>query len=90
MRKEKKRRTFRADRICSGNIVFFESFSHISFASDAIANTNSRMEEEVHQQELKGNRYQDRKLIPLQHSVIKSLTSFEQVKFFGINSKLSA
>jgi hypothetical protein len=35
------RRTLRAEMMCSGSIVFFESFSQISFASEAIARTNS-------------------------------------------------
>lgn len=37
----RERLALRAARMCSGNIVFLLSFSQISFASEAIASTNS-------------------------------------------------
>lgn len=67
----------------SGSMVFFESFSQISFASDEMASTNSVLAGRTRQcceaGGRDGTRWGEEGDGPLQHSAMRSLTSLVAV-----------
>lgn len=79
-------RTCRADIMCSGAMVFLDSFSHISFASDERRWMNSTAEEEVNVNATEMLRIL---VLPTQHSITRSRVSFAHATSSGNNSKQS-
>jgi len=75
-------RTFSAPMICSGAIVFFDSCSHISFASEEIKWMNSS-----NMCELQRGREDRWRCSPTQHSMTRSRVSFAHVTSAGRSSK---
>ena len=72
--------------MCSGAMVFLDSFSHISFASDERRWMNSTAGKEVNIDATWISRIL---VLPTQHSITRSRVSFAHVTSSGNNSKPS-
>ena len=70
--------------MCSGAIVFLDSFSHISFASDERRWMNSTVKKGVN---IDTGWMLRRIVLPTQHSITRFRVSFAHVTSSGNNSK---